>query len=97
MKIKSVGLQGFRGYSSRIDVEFPDLRVLVGKNDIGKSTILEALDIFFNEGKGSAKIDKEDINKDNLLIGNNTIEISVEFEDLPSTIVKTCCLRRTLI
>lgn len=87
MKIKSVGLQGFRGYSSRIDVEFPDLRVLVGKNDIGKSTILEALDIFFNDGKGSVKIDKEDINKDNLLIGNNTIEISVEFEDLPSTIV----------
>jgi predicted ATP-dependent endonuclease of OLD family len=87
MKIKSVGLQGFRGYSSRIDVEFPDLRVLVGKNDIGKSSILEALDIFFNEGKASVKMDKEDINKDNLMIGNNTIEISVEFEDLPSTIV----------
>ena len=87
MKIKSFGLQGFRGYSSRINVEFPNLRVLVGKNDIGKSTILEALDIFFNDGKGSVKLDKEDINKANLLTGDNTIEISVEFEDLPSKIV----------
>lgn len=87
MKIKSVGLKGFRSYSSRIDVEFPSLRVLVGKNDIGKSTILEALDIFFNDGKGSVKLDKEDINKANLLAGDNSIEISVEFEDLPSTII----------
>jgi hypothetical protein len=87
MKIKSIGLQGFRGYSNRIDVDFPNLRVLVGKNDIGKSTILEALDIFFNEGKGSVKLDKEDINKANLQAGNNTIEMSVEFEDLPSTII----------
>ncbi len=79
MKIKTIGLQGFRGYSSRIDIDFPNLRVLVGKNDIGKSTILEALDIFFNDGKGSVKLDKEDINKANLAAGNNIIEISVEF------------------
>ena len=36
MKIKSVGIKGFRGYSSPIEVEFSDLLVLVGKNDIGK-------------------------------------------------------------
>lgn len=86
MKIKSVGLKGFRGYSNRIKVEFPSLRVLVGKNDIGKSTLLEALDIFFNDGKGSVKLDKEDINKTNVE-NENTIEISVEFEDLPSKIL----------
>ncbi len=36
---------------------FDNLTVFVGKHDIGKSTILEALDIFFNGGKGVNKID----------------------------------------
>ena len=63
MKIKTIGIKGFRGYSDSIQIEVKDLLVLVGKNDIGKSTLLEALDIFFNEGKGSVKLDKEDINK----------------------------------
>lgn len=50
MKIKAVSVNGFRGYAEPITVEVDDLLVLVGKNDIGKSTLLEALDIFFNEG-----------------------------------------------
>lgn len=87
MKIRSVGIKGFRGYSNPIQVDVSDLLVLVGKNDIGKSTILEALDIFFNEGKGSIKLDKDDINKANLLVGDDCIEISVEFENLPNAIV----------
>lgn len=87
MKIKSVGIKGFRGYSSSIEIEFSDLLVLVGKNDIGKSTILEALDIFFNDGKGSVKLDKDDINKSNFSSGDDCIEIWVEFEDLPASIV----------
>ena len=87
MKIRRVGITGFRGYSKPIQVEMDDLLVLVGKNDIGKSTILEALDIFFNEGKGSVKLDKEDINKANLAIGDDCIEIFVEFVELPASIV----------
>lgn len=87
MKIKTIGIKGFRGYSDPIQVQVSDLLVLVGKNDIGKSTILEALDIFFNDGKGSVKLDKEDINKANLTAGDDCIEISVEFEELPTSIV----------
>lgn len=87
MKIKSIRLKGFRGYGNSITVEFSDLLVLVGKNDIGKSTILEALDIFFNDGKGSVALDKDDINKNNLSNGDDCIEISVEFEDLPTSII----------
>jgi len=87
MKIRTVGIKGFRGYSRPIQVEVSDLLVLVGKNDIGKSTVLEALDIFFNDGKGSVKLDKEDINKANLAAGDDSIEISVEFEGLPSSII----------
>ena len=87
MKIRTIGIKGFRGYSSPIQIQVSDLLVLVGKNDIGKSTVLEALDIFFNDGKGSVKLDKEDINKANLAAGDDCIEISVEFEDLPVSIV----------
>lgn len=87
MKIRTIGIKGFRGYSKPIEAEVGDLLVLVGKNDIGKSTVLEALDIFFNDGKGSAKLDKEDINKANLTAGDDCIEIFVEFVELPASIV----------
>lgn len=87
MKIKSVVLNRFRGYEEPICLEINDLCVLVGRNDIGKSTLLEALDIFFNEGKGCVKIDKEDINKTCLSNGNDCIEIEVEFSDPPERIV----------
>lgn len=87
MKIRTIGIKGFRGYSSPIEIEVGDLLVLVGKNDIGKSTVLEALDIFFNDGKGSVKLDKDDINKTNLANGDDCIEIFVEFEEVPASIV----------
>lgn len=87
MKIKSVTINRFRGYSSPVSIDFDNLLVFVGKNDIGKSTILEALDIFFNEGRGCVKIDKEDINKKCLSEGKTDIEITVEFTDLPANIL----------
>ena len=87
MKIKSVMVNRFRGYDQRVKIDMDNLRVLVGKNDIGKSTVLEALDLFFNEGKGCVKIDKEDINKTCLTQGNDCIEIEVEFTELPASIL----------
>ncbi len=87
MKIKSVTLSCFRGYSEPVKFEIDDLCVLVGKNDIGKSTILEALDIFFNDGKGCVKIDKDDINKHCIANGRDCVEIAVEFVDLPASVL----------
>ena len=54
MKIHSLKLKNFRGYKDELSISFGDLTAFVGRNDVGKSTILEALDIFFNDGKGSA-------------------------------------------
>ena len=87
MKIQSVTINRFRGYAEPTNVNVEDLCVLVGKNDIGKSTILEALDIFFNEGKGCVKLDKDDINKTCAADGNDCIEIAVEFVDLPDAVL----------
>lgn len=83
MKIEKLILSNFRSYKEEISIEFDDLNVFVGKNDIGKSTILEALDIFFNENKGVIKIDKDDVNKQAKEEGNTEIKIGVVFGDLP--------------
>lgn len=58
MKIAKLVLQNFRGYlNASIDFD-PDFNVIIGKNDIGKSTILDALEIFFNND--TIKIDIQD-------------------------------------
>ncbi|MBS3964266.1 MAG: ATP-binding protein [Methylomonas sp.] len=86
MQLDQVIIENFRSYKNRITVDINDLTVFVGKNDIGKSTILEALDIFFNEGKGSIKIDKDDVNKQAILEGNTDIIIGAVFSNLPASL-----------
>lgn len=87
MRMKSVSIKNFRGYKDETKIDFNDLTAFVGKNDVGKSTLLEALDIFFNVGKGAIKVEKEDINKENLAADVKDIEISVVFEEIPLSVV----------
>ncbi len=84
MKIKKSKLKNFRIYKDETVIDFDNLTAFVGKNDIGKSSILDALDIFFNEKDAQVKLDKEDISKGS---SNNDIEIGVVFEDYPQEIV----------
>lgn len=57
MIIRKLYLKNFRGYE-KIEVPFTDnLNVIIGKNDVGKSTILEALEIFFNNETVKIEID----------------------------------------
>ena len=86
MKIKKVTIKNFRSYKDETSICFDDLTAFVGCNDSGKSSILEALDIFFNEGKGAVKLDKEDINKDSEK-QDSDIVITVSFGNLPKTLV----------
>lgn len=87
MRMKSMLIKNFRGYKAETRIDFNDLTAFVGKNDIGKSSILDALDIFFNEGKGIIKMDKDDVNKDGIEEGDSEIVISVVFDDLPSVVI----------
>lgn len=96
MKIKSIKIKNFRSYKEEITICFNDLVVLVGKNDIGKSTILEALDIFFNDGNGVVKIDKTDLNVHALRNGDNETVISVCFSELPKSIIIDSTVQTTL-
>ena len=96
MLIRSVTLKNFRGYRNETTVLFSNLTTFVGRNDIGKSTILEALDIFFNEGKGCISLDKEDINKRASNEGDDEVIIAVEFFKLPDSLVIDESNRTTL-
>ncbi len=87
MRIKKLKLENFRTYKEETVFEFGNLTTFVGKNDIGKSSILEALDIFFNEGKGVVKIDANDVNKSARSEGNDEIKITVVFDDLPQNLI----------
>ncbi len=87
MKIFKIRIKNFRGYKGICKIELGNLTTIVGKNDIGKSTILEALDIFFNKSKGVIKLDKDDVNKECVAEGDTLIEIAVIFEELPDSIV----------
>ena len=51
MKLCEVIIKNFRGYDRETHIIIDSLTALIGKNDVGKSTILEALDIFFNQTK----------------------------------------------
>lgn len=84
MKIHRVTLTNFRGYKNQTTIDFNDLTVLVGRNDIGKSTVLEALDLFFNDGKGVIKYDDGDIN---VTSDSKEYSIGVSFTELPDIVV----------
>lgn len=88
MKLHSIKLKNFRSYKEETEIKIDDLTAFVGKNDIGKSTVLEALDIFFHDGKGDyvVKLDKDDINKSALEEGDKDIFITAVFTDLPDLI-----------
>lgn len=81
MKIVSLTIENFRSYRNPVTISFNDITVLIGKNDIGKSTILEALDIFFE----NRKIDSDDVNNDAKANGESA-KLSVIFSNLPTEI-----------
>lgn len=85
MELKAVKIKNFRGYRNETTIDFNKLTAFVGKNDAGKSTILEALEIFFNNS--AVKIDRNDFNVDASSEGETKIEISCIFTNLPSQLV----------
>ena len=94
---KTLKIKNFRGYRGEISVNFDEFTALVGKNDIGKSSIMEALDVFFNDGKGIVKLDKEDVNVGARANHENEISITICFSELPDRIVIDATNETTLL
>lgn len=81
MKLKTLYLENFRGYKEKTKIEFGDLTTFIGKNDIGKSTVLEALEIFFNNDL--IKMESSDAN----IHGGKEVILTCDFCELPKDII----------
>ena len=78
MRLAKFEIKNFRGYRDE-KIDFTDFTTFVGINDSGKSTIFEALDIFF----GNSKIEKSD----RTVNSNDDVELTAYFSDLPREII----------
>jgi putative ATP-dependent endonuclease of OLD family len=82
MKLRRIEIDNFRGFSPAVEMEVDDFTALIGRNDIGKSSILAALTIFL-EGDG-LKMEPED----GCVHGNKEeVRITCEFDNLPDKLV----------
>lgn len=80
MKLQRLRIRNFRCFCNETAIDFEDITALVGRNDSGKSTIMEALDLFLNDNDP----DKDDASKD----GNpQDLSIICEFSDLPKEVI----------
>nr|MDA8046521.1 AAA family ATPase [Actinomycetota bacterium] len=77
MRIRRVRVQGFRCLED-VDIPLDDVSTLIGPNGVGKSSILRALDWFFN-GSTSAGISHEDLSAN---APDGRIRVEVEFAQL---------------
>lgn len=82
MKLENIKLKNFRGYKTETAILISDLTAFIGKNDAGKSSVLEALEIFFNNKLITCE--KDDLNID---ADNKNIEITCTFSEFPDEIV----------
>ena len=91
MRLEAVSITNFRCYDEEVRIELGDLTTFVGRNDIGKSAILETLEIFFNGDlvsmeQGDASVHNAD----------KTVSITCEFSELPSTLTLDAGAETTL-
>ncbi len=68
IKLIKLKIKNFRCYQPETIFLIDDLTAIIGKNDIGKSAILEAIDAFFNDS-----IDQSDLSTN---ADNNSIQLS---------------------
>lgn len=82
MILETVKIKNFRGYQTETIIPISNLTAFIGKNDAGKSTILEALEIFFNNSL--VYCEKSDLN---ITADNNKIEITCVFSNFPDELI----------
>ena len=89
MKLSKVIIENFRSYSHRVELSIEQITAIIGKNDVGKSSILDALDTFFNQGK-------LDVADRNIHSTDNPVIIGCVFSNPPNEIVLDDSVSTTL-
>jgi putative ATP-dependent endonuclease of OLD family len=80
MKLASLRIRNFRCYRVETAFDFGDMTAFIGRNDVGKSSVMDALDMFLNDGTP----DKNDASKGG---DGKDLTIICEFSDLPEKAV----------
>lgn len=80
MRLVQVKIFNFRGYSEETSIDLDPLTILIGRNDAGKSTVLDALDAFFNDTP---------LEQGDCCVHTETTEVRVTcvFDELPAELV----------
>jgi len=81
MRLIQLKVTNFRCYKDEAVIDLDDLVVFVGKNDSGKSSLFDALNLFFDE---KAAPDKDDLC---VHADNTDIRIACVFDDFPPQLV----------
>lgn len=81
MKLAQLKVTNFRCYKEETILDIDDLTVLIGKNDAGKSSLFDAMNIFF-DSKVMPDIDDLSVGAE-----NKEIRISCAFSDIPKEII----------
>jgi len=92
MKLEKLIIENFRGYQGRIEISFDDLTALIGRNDVGKTTVLDALGVFF--GHRLCKYDISD--KCVYSAENDDVIIGCVFSDLPENLILDAAAQTSL-
>ena len=77
MNLVRLRIRNFRCFKEEIAFDFEEMTAFIGKNDVGKSSVMDALDIFLNEGAP----DKHDAAKKG---DGKDLTIICEFKNIPN-------------
>lgn len=80
MELRELRVRNFRCFKDELSIDFEKITALIGKNDSGKSSLMDALDIFLNEDVP----DKDDGSKNG---DPSDLTIICEFDHLPSSLI----------
>lgn len=83
MKLEKLILENYRGYQGRTEIVINELTALIGRNDVGKTTVLDALGVFFDHSL--CKYDISD--KCVYAAENDDVNIGCVFSGVPESLV----------
>lgn len=92
MRLKALILRNFRGYKGEVRIPIhPDMTAFIGKNDVGKSTLLDALGIFFDSPL--VKFDTSDLC---VYSEDKEVRIGCVFDELPDSLTLDATAKTSL-
>jgi putative ATP-dependent endonuclease of OLD family len=82
MRIGQIELKNFRGFGPKVIIQMDSLVTLIGPNNAGKTTILKALEIFFDSTPSKSSIQVDDFHRKPGPTQEKELEIAIAFNNI---------------